>query len=131
MPQPVGAPYAKEKVDATIAALKQAGQFKDVQLEVHPETDGLQVLFVLQPAYYFGIFEFGNATTMFSYPRLLQVSNYPSQQPYTGIRVEEAESALLNFFHRAGYFQATVEPELQSDATHGIVNVLFHINLKR
>ncbi len=129
--QPVGAPYSQEKVDATIAALKQAGQFKDVQLEVRPQADGLQVLFVLQPAYYFGIFDFGKATSVFSYPRLLQVANFPNQEPYTGSRVEEAESGLLNFFHRVGYFQATVEPELQSDATHGVVNVLFHVNLKR
>lgn len=129
--QPEGAPYSKEKVDATIAALKQAGQAKEVQLEVHPVANGLQVLFVLQPAYYFGIFEFGTATKVFSYPRLLQIANYPTQAPYTGSRVEEAESALLNFFHRNGYFLATIEPELQTDATHGVVNVLFHINLKR
>jgi outer membrane protein insertion porin family len=129
--QPVDKPYSKEKVDATIAALKQAGQFKDVQLEVRPQANGLQVLFVLQPAYYFGIFDFGKATTVFSYPRLLQVANFPSQEPYTGSRVEEAESGLLNFFHHVGYFQATVEPELQSDSTHAVVNVLFDINLKR
>ncbi|HXB21382.1 MAG TPA: POTRA domain-containing protein, partial [Candidatus Solibacter sp.] len=129
--QPVGKPYSKEKVDATIAALKQAGQFKDVQLEVHPEANGLQVLFVLQPGYYFGIFDFGDATKAFSYTRLLQVSNFPNQEPYTGVRVEQAESALLDFFHRSGFFQATIEPELQTDSTHGIVNVLFHVNLKR
>jgi outer membrane protein assembly factor BamA len=129
--QPVDKPYSKEKVDATIAALKQAGQFKDVQLEVRPQANGLQVLFVLQPAYYFGIFDFGKATSVFSYPRLLQVANFPSQEPYTGSRVEEAESGLLNFFHHVGYFQATVEPELQSDSTHAVVNVLFDINLKR
>src|SRR5438094_9003505 len=40
--QPVDKPYPKEKVDATIAALNQAGQFKDVQLEVHPQPNGLQ-----------------------------------------------------------------------------------------
>ena len=129
--QPVGKPYSKEKVDATIAALKQTGQFKDVQLAVHPEANGLQVLFVLLPGYYFGVFDFGNGVKEFSYTRLLQVSNFPNQEPYTGSRVEEAESSLLNFFHRTGYFQATIEPELQTDAAHGIVNVLFHINLKR
>lgn len=129
--QPAGKPYSKEKIDATIAALKQAGQFKDVQLEVHPEANGLQVLFVLQPGYYFGIFDFGNATKVFSYTRLLQVANFPNQEPYTGIRVERAESALLDFFHRTGYFQATIEPELQTDSAHGVVNVLFHVNLKR
>jgi outer membrane protein assembly factor BamA len=129
--QPTGQPYSKAKVDATIAALKQTGQCKDVQLEVRPQANGLQVLFVLQPAYYFGIFDFGNATKVFTYTRLLQVANFPNQEPYTGSRVDEAESGMINFFHRVGYFQATVEPELQTDAAHGVVNVLFHVNLKR
>ncbi len=129
--QPAEARYSKAKVDASIAALKQACQCKDVQLDVRPQSNGLQVLFVLQPAYYFGVFDFGNANKVFTYPRLLQVSNYQTQEPYTNSRVEEAESGLLNFFHQTGYFQATVEPELQTDAAHGVVNVLFHVNLKR
>lgn len=129
--QPAQSRYSKAKVDASIVALKQACQCKDVQLEVRPQSNGLQVLFVLQPAYYFGVYDFGNANKVFTYPRLLQVANYQTQEPYTNGRVEEAESGLLNFFHQTGYFQATVEPELQTDAAHGVVNVLFHVNLKR
>jgi outer membrane protein assembly complex protein YaeT len=129
--QPTDAPYSKAKIDETIAALRKATNSKDVQLEVRPQPNGLQILFVLQPAYYFGIFDFGTATKVFTYTRLLQVSNYPNQEPYSSSRVEEAESGLIDFFHRVGYFQATVEPELQSDSAHGVVNVIFHVNLKR
>ncbi|HEV2992441.1 MAG TPA: POTRA domain-containing protein [Candidatus Angelobacter sp.] len=129
--QPTEAPYSKTKIDETMAALKNATNSKDVQLEVRPQPNGLQILFVLQPAYYFGIFDFGTATKVFTYTRLLQVSNYPNQEPYSSSRVEEAESGLIDFFHRVGYFEATVEPELQSDSAHGVVNVLFHVNLKR
>jgi len=129
--QPINAPYAQEKIDETIAALKKTGQFKDVQLDVRPQSTGLQVLFVLQPAFYFGIFDFGKASRVFSYNRLLQIADYPNQEPYTVGRVEEAESNLLTFFHRTGFFMATVEPKLQTDAAHGLVNVLFVINLKQ
>lgn len=129
--QPEGAPYSKQKVDQSITALKKAGQFTDVRLEVTPQAAGLEVLFVLEPALYFGIFDFDSATKVFTYNRLLQLADYPSQEPYSAGRVGEAESNLLTFFHQSGYFQATIEPELQADQKHGLVNVLFHVNLKR
>src|SRR5436305_2154883 len=129
--QPINAPYSQAKVDQTIAALKTAGHADDVKLEVRPLSTGLEVMFVLQPAMYFGMFEFDKAINVFSYTRLLQVANYPNQEPYNAARVEEAESALIDFFHRNGYFMATIEPELKTDAPRKVVNVLFHVNLKR
>jgi outer membrane protein assembly factor BamA len=129
--QPVNAPYSKQKVDETIANLKKTGQFTDAQVDVRPEANGLKVLFVVQPAMYFGMFDFGDATKVFTYTRLLQVANYSNQEPYTAGRVDQADSDLLTFFHRTGYFLATVEPELHTDAARGIVNVVFHVNLKR
>src|SRR5215471_18798074 len=54
--QPINAPYSQQKIDETIAALRKAGQFTDVQLDVRPQSAGLQVLFVLQPAMYFGVY---------------------------------------------------------------------------
>ncbi|HET6841893.1 MAG TPA: POTRA domain-containing protein [Candidatus Angelobacter sp.] len=124
-------PYSQQKVDQTISALQKAGQFQKVETQITPASDGLRVLFVLQPAYYFGVFEFGNATKTFTYTRLLQIANYPNQEPYTVGRVEEAESNLLEFFHQTGFFTATVEPKLQTDSAHGVVNVLFDVRLKR
>lgn len=129
--QTQGAPYLQQKIDESIAALKKAGNFTDVQLDIRPQSNGLEVQFVLQPAMYFGVFDFGNATRVFSYNRLLQLAEYPNQQPYSAGRVDEAESNLLTYFHQTGFFQATIEPKLQIDQEHGIVNVLFDINLKR
>src|SRR5262249_46298304 len=110
---------------------KKNGGFDDVKLQVTPEATGLRVLFVLQPAYYFGVFKFSEAVNRFSYTRLLQAVNYERQEPYTKARIEEAESNLLDFFHQTGFFLATVEPELQTDSTHRVVNVMFRVRLKR
>lgn len=129
--QPEAAPYSQQKINQSIAALKKAGQFTGVDLQVVPQANGLQVLFVLQPALYFGIFDFGAASKHFTYNRLLQVSNYAPQEPYSAGRVEAAESDLLTFFHQTGFFLATIEPELQTDQSHRVVNVLFDVNLKR
>ena len=129
--QPVNAPYEQAKVDETVAALKKAGPFKEVEVHVSPVSEGVKVIFVLQPAVYFGVFAFPKAERTFSYTRLLQTANYSNQEPYSQEKLEEAESNLLDFFHRSGYFTATVEPKLQADHVHGVVNVIFDINLKK
>lgn len=129
--QRINAPYEQANIDRTVEALKQAGHFEKVELQVSPSAEGLQVIFVLQPAYYFGVFSFPKAEKRFTYMRLLQTSNYAKQEPYTQEKVEEAESNLLEFLHRTGYFMATVEPKLDIDKAHGVVNVAYDINLKR
>jgi outer membrane protein insertion porin family len=129
--QPINAPYSQAKIDQTRAALKEQGHFEKVEVQVSPAADGLHVIYVLQPAYYFGIFSFPRAEKVFTYPRLLQTSGYAAQEPYTQEKVEEAESNLLEFFHRTGFFMATVEPKLDVDRAHSVVNVVYDINLKR
>jgi outer membrane protein insertion porin family len=129
--QPINAPYEQAKVDATVAALQKEGQFKGVEVQVTPAAEGLHVVFVLKPAYYFGVFTFPRAEKVFSYTRLLQAANYSKQEPFTQEKVEESESSLLEFFHRTGFFMATVEPKLETDQAHGVVNVEYVINLKR
>ncbi len=129
--QPINAPYAQAKVDETAAALVKAGGAKDVEVQVTPAPEGLHVLFVLKPAYYFGVYTFPKAEKVFSYTRLLQAANYSKQEPFAQEKVEEAESNLLEFFHRTGFFRATVEPKLQTDEKHRVVNVEYDINLKR
>jgi outer membrane protein insertion porin family len=129
--QPINAPYAQANIDRTVEALKQAGNLEKVEVQVEPSADGLHVVFVLQPAYYFGVFSFPAAEKRFTYMRLLQTSNYAKQEPYRQEKVDEAESNLLEFFHRTGYFMATVEPKLEIDKEHGVVNVVYDIKLKR
>ncbi|HXO37854.1 MAG TPA: POTRA domain-containing protein, partial [Candidatus Acidoferrum sp.] len=129
--QPINAPYDQAKIDETVAALKKAGGFKDVEVQVTPAAEGVHVVFVLKPAYYFGVYTFPKAEKVYSYTRLLQAANYSKQEPFTQEKVEEAESSLLEFFHRTGFFLATVEPKMQTDEKHGVVNVEYDINLKK
>ena len=77
--QPINAPYSQAKVDETAAALVKTGGAKDVEVQVTPAPEGLHVLFVLKPAYYFGVYTFPKAEKTFTYTRLLQASNYVKQ----------------------------------------------------
>ncbi len=128
--QKAGEPFSKQKVDETIAALKRTGKFKQIRLQVAPEANGVQVLMVLEPAFYFGVYQFPGAER-FSYSRLVQVTNYPPQAAYNASDIQQAQQNLLTFFRQEGYFQAQVRPETQIDSVHELANVAFHVTLKR
>jgi len=127
--QKIDEPYSTSKIEATISALRGTGRFSNVEIDVKPEPGGLRVTFTLEPALYFGIFDFPGATKAFSYTRLLQVVDIPNQTPFKQDVVAKAEGNLRQFFVSAGYFQAEVQPEPQVDETHLLANVIFHVNL--
>lgn len=127
--QKPGTPLSKERVGETMKALMATGKFKAIDLEIEPEMKGIRVLFVLEPAYYYGLFEFPGATNKapeFAYVRLVQVSNYPPRGAFSPVEVDQARRRLETFFHRSGFFQAKVTPQVKADPSHLIVNVYFN-----
>ena len=66
LPVRAGEPFSQQNVDASAALLKKLGGYQAVELEVRPEADGVRVLFVLQPAIYFGIYRFPGAEKQFA-----------------------------------------------------------------
>lgn len=128
--QKAGQPFSKSKVMETAAAVKAHGHFREVRIQVDPDPAGVRVLLILEPAVYFGIYQFPGAST-FPYSRLVQVANYPVQRPYSASEVERDRQALLTFYRQEGYFQAGVNTELRVDKGHEIANVVFKSTLGR
>jgi outer membrane protein insertion porin family len=126
--QKPGQPFSASKVRQTAMALKRKGKFAAVRIQVRPEANGIRVVFVLEPAVYYGVFEFPGAER-FSYPRLLQVANYPAQRAYDEADVKQDADALLAFFRQQGYFRATVHPQVNVNAAQGIADVTFNTSL--
>jgi outer membrane protein insertion porin family len=125
-----GEEFSVEKTEQTIAALQSTGKFKDVQIELRPEQEGVRVMFVLQPAIYFGMYRFPGAER-FPYARLIIAASYVAQEPFSFIDVQKAQASLLTFLRRNGYFQAEVNPEVQIDRPNGLANVNFHVKLNQ
>jgi outer membrane protein assembly factor BamA len=125
-----GDAFSAEKIDQTIAALRHTGNFKDVQLDLRPEQDGVRVMFILQPAIYFGIYQFSGVEE-FPYARLLQVANYSPQEPFSRTDLQKAEETITTFLRRNGYFGAEVHSEVAVDKNTGLANVNFDVKLNR
>ncbi len=126
-----GQPLEKAELDASVAALEKQPNISNVSLTVQPEANGVQVVFVLEPAVYVGMYQFPGATSRYDYSRLLQVSSYPTQAPYSNADVRQAEDALTHFFQQDGYFESEVHAEAAIDSAHSLVNVLFNTSLGR
>jgi len=127
--QKTGTPYNQATIEATAQALKKAGGFPKVEISVEPEVTGLRVNFLLEPAFYMGIVEFPDAVKHFAYTRLLQIANLPDEEPYDPSRIPVAETALTDFLHQNGYFQAKVHTETQIDDARQLVNVTFAVDM--
>ena len=123
--QKAGQPYSAANIQETAERLKQAGHFSKVEITVEPEIAGLRVNFLLEPAYYLGVVDFRGIGKYFSYTRLLQVASLPDEDSYDASRIPVAETALLDFLRKNGYFQAKVHAEPEIDDAHQIVNVTF------
>jgi outer membrane protein insertion porin family len=128
--QKTGEPFSQQKVEQTATAIKSAGKYEEVRIRVDPESDGVRIRFVLEPAVYYGIFQFPGAE-QFPYSRLIQVANYPAQAPFDAAEVERDRKRLLNFYRQAGYFQAEVRSAVQVDQKRQIANVSFAATLGR
>jgi outer membrane protein assembly factor BamA len=124
-------PFSQAKVNDSIAALRSAGRFDDVELQVRPEPQGVRVLLTLEPAVYFGMYEFPGAEKRFEYSRLLQVSDYPPRGAYSQVDVANAQKALERFLQREGYFRSDVSTQVQTDRVHGLANIYFNTTLGR
>jgi outer membrane protein insertion porin family len=126
--QQVSQPFSKDKVDKTAAALRTEGHFQQVQIEVRPESNGVGILFKVQPADYFGIFQFPGALR-FPYSQLIQAANYPIQEEFNQQEVQEDAHALVNFYRQEGYFRAATDTQVDTEPGHAVANVQFRTTL--
>jgi outer membrane protein insertion porin family len=128
--QRAGEPFSREKIDQSVATLKREGKFTEVQLQIEPEAKGVRVLLIVEPAVWFGIFEFPGAER-FPYSKLVQIANYPPQAPFNAGDVQKDTDALVSFFQQEGYFEVEVRPQVNVDPSHNVVNVRFMVSLNR
>jgi outer membrane protein assembly factor BamA len=128
IPIHAGERFSHDKADEAIAVLKRATQLETIQLDLRPEIEGVRVIFILQPAFYVGLYQFPGAER-FPYGLLLQVSNFSSQEPYSSSDINKAKEGLQTHFRRNGYFRSEINVEVQPDKIHRLANVNFNTAL--
>lgn len=129
--QQAGQPFSSAAIQESVNALQGTKRFTAVQVSIGFTPGGLQVLFVLQPTSYVGMLFFPGADRTIPYVELMQAANIAEQTPFYGALLPQGTKSLLAFLHKQGYFAAAVQPEIERDDAHRIVNIIFHTTLNR
>ncbi|MGH9715570.1 MAG: POTRA domain-containing protein [Candidatus Acidiferrales bacterium] len=127
--QQAGQPFSAAAIRESVAALQATKRFKAVQVSIGFASNGIDVLFILQPTSYVGMLFFPGADGRIPYVELMQAANIPEQTPYYKGLLPQGEKSLLAFLHKQGYFAATVQPEIRRDDAHRVVNIIFRTDL--
>lgn len=120
-------PYSTAKMKASVASFMATGKFTHVDVTVKPEAEGLDITFILQPAYYIGMITFPGALRAFDYGRLIQAVDYPAGQPFSEERALARAAAIKRLFTREGYFEARVVTKTSLDPTYLLGNIAYHV----
>jgi outer membrane protein insertion porin family len=121
--------YSEDKIRASAEALEKAGGFPKVQVSVVPDSSGLRISFLLEPAYFLGVVDFSGVGKSLSYTRLLQAVDLPDEDPFDPSRLPTAEEALTTFLHKNGFFQAKVHTDTKTDDAHQLISVSFAVEM--
>ncbi len=126
--QKAGQPFSRSKIEQTANALKDAAHCTRVDIQAQPDANGVHVIFVLEPAVYFGIFSFPGAQR-FPYSQLVQASNYPIQEAFNPSEVKADRQSLLTFYRQEGFFEAHVDAKLALDSANSVASIEFDSGL--
>jgi outer membrane protein insertion porin family len=127
--QEQGKPFSIDAIKASVAALRDTGRFKKVQVSIQFTPDGLQVLFLLPPVYKVGLITFPGAGKALSYTQMLQAVNTPLDAPFVKDQLADKEDALQKYFETQGYFAAAVSNSIKVDDAHHLVNIVFECDM--
>jgi outer membrane protein insertion porin family len=127
--QEQGKPFSIDAIKASVAALRETGRFKKVQVSIQFTPDGLQVLFLLPPTYKVGLITFPGAAKALSYTQMLQAVNIPLDAPFVKDQLADKEGALQKYFETQGYFAAAVSNSIKVDDAHHLVNIAFECDM--
>ena len=120
-----GTAFSPQALEKSVAALQQTHLFTEVQVSFEPDQNGLRVLFILQPADYVGLISFPGSGSRFAYAALLQAVDIPEQSPFVPDLLTQGQENLQQYLRTQGFFQAEVQPKIQRDEAHRIVNLVF------
>ncbi len=123
--QEQGKPFSIDAIKASVAALRQTGKFKTVQVSIQFTLDGLRVLFLLPPVYKVGLITFPGAGKAASYTQMLQAVNIALDAAFVKDELPDKEDALQKYFATQGFFAASVSNSIKVDDAHHLVNIAF------
>jgi outer membrane protein insertion porin family len=121
----VGEPLSIGEIQSSIKALFATGDFRDVRVEAESVEGGVVVTFRLSLHYRVGSVDFRIEGDELE--RATREAAIEQGEVLSLSRVDRSAVAIDRVYHRLGYLEATVDPEVQFHRAENRADVIFHI----
>ena len=125
--QKIGEPLNRGHVRDSIRNLYATGRFADIQAEVAPAGDGVDLTFSTSANFFVGAVDVEGAPNRPTPNQIVNASKLQLGELYTRDRLNRALENVRQLMQENGYYRARVTAESTSDVTTQQVAILFHI----
>lgn len=127
LPQRPGTPLRRDQVRDSIRVLYGTGRFADIQAEVTPHDNGVQLSFVTSANFFVGAVNVEGAPTRPNSNQIVNASKLQLGELFTREKLDRGLENVRQLMQENGYYRARVTAESTSDTANQQASVLFHI----
>jgi outer membrane protein assembly complex protein YaeT len=125
--QKAGAPLERDRVRDSIRVLYATGRFSDIQAEVTPSGDGVNLSFVTSPNFFVGAVNVDGAPTHPNANQIVNASKLQLGELYSREKLSRALENIRQLMQENGYYKTQVTAETASNVGNQQAEVLFHV----
>ena len=128
LPQKSGEALDRDRVRDSIRALYATGRFADIQAEVVPSGDGVELTFTTSANFFVGAVSVEGAPSNRPTPnQITNAAKFQLGELYTRDKLARALDNVRQLMQEDGYYRARVTAESTSNANTHQVDILFHV----
>jgi translocation and assembly module TamB len=122
----VGEPLSIHNVQASVKSLFATGNFRDIRVDAAPSANGVAVVFALYTNFRIASIDFDGLNGA-DRDRAIRTLTFHLGDVLSLNAVDHGADAILDVLKRAGYLDATVDPETQFARALSRAAVIFHV----
>src|SRR5580704_5847804 len=127
LPQKPGQPLDRDQVRESIRILFATGRFADIQAEVTPSGEEVQLTFTTSPNFFVGGIDVEGAPSRPSYNQIANASKLQLGELHTMDKLDRALQNIRQLMQENGYYRSRVTAESTSNLATQQVNIIFNI----
>ena len=128
LPQKAGVPLQRVLVRDSIKVLYATGRFADIQAEVTPSGEGVQLSFVTSLNFFVGAVDVEGAPARPNANQIVNASKLQLGERFSTDNLDRALENIRQLMQENGYYRARVTAERTSNVTTQQVDILLHIS---
>ncbi|HTS37070.1 MAG TPA: POTRA domain-containing protein [Candidatus Solibacter sp.] len=125
--QESGEPLDRNRVRESIRALYATGRFADIQAEVVPSGDGVNLIFATSANFFVGAVDVEGAPARPNRNQIVNASKFQLGELYSRDKLERATDNIRQLLQEDGYYRTQVTAETTGNPATQQTDILFHV----